>query len=66
VGSIYHYTKYARPTHQQSLQNGRHAVLALLLLIRVIIDVLWPLWDKGNQALHDQFANTVVFRPSRV
>jgi len=66
VGSIYHYAKYAHPTHQQSLQNGRHAVLALLLLIPVIIDVLWPLWDRRNQALHDKFANTVVLRPPRV
>jgi uncharacterized RDD family membrane protein YckC len=66
VGSIYHYVKYAHPTHHQSLENGHHAVLALLLLIPVIIDVLWPLWDKRNQALHDKFANTVVLRPSRV
>jgi len=64
VGSIYHYTKIALPTHDQSLQNGRHAIFALLLLIPVIVDVLWPIWDKRNQTLHDKFANTVVLRPT--
>lgn len=31
-------------------------VLALLELL----DVLWPLWDKRNQTLHDKFAQTLV------
>jgi uncharacterized RDD family membrane protein YckC len=27
-----------------------------------LLDGLWPLWDKRNQALHDKVANTVVIR----
>jgi len=27
-----------------------------------LLDVLWPLWDERNQALHDKVAKTVVIR----
>ncbi len=27
-----------------------------------LVDVLWPLWDKQNQTLHDKAAGTVVLR----
>ena len=27
-----------------------------------LIDVLWPLWDKENQCLHDKAASTIVVR----
>jgi hypothetical protein len=33
--------------------------LALLLLI---VDHLWPLWDRRRQTLHDKLAHTVVIR----
>ena len=35
-------------------------VLVLLLVIPWILDVLWPLWDRDNQTLHDKMAGTVV------
>lgn len=38
------------------------AVLFLLLIVPGIIDILWPLWDRENQTLHDKIAGTVVLR----
>jgi uncharacterized RDD family membrane protein YckC len=31
-----------------------------ILVIPGIVDVLWPLWDKENRALHDMAASTRV------
>jgi hypothetical protein len=35
---------------------GRYAITAVFgfLFIPVILDYLWPLWDKKNQTLHDR------------
>ena len=39
---------------------------AMTLGIVGLLDMLWPLWDKDNQALHDKVASTVVVqRPKR-
>jgi uncharacterized RDD family membrane protein YckC len=37
-------------------------VLFLLLIVPGILDLLWPLWDRENQTLHDKMAGTVVLR----
>jgi len=29
---------------------------------RLFLDLLWPLWDRRNQTLHDKAAGTVVLR----
>jgi uncharacterized RDD family membrane protein YckC len=63
VGTFYHYTTYLNPTSQQKIENGHHALIALAFLLPLLVDLLWPLWDKRNQTLHDKFANTVVLRP---
>ena len=62
IGNSYHYQRYLQPTHAQSLANAHHSLIVLALLAPAIIDVLWPLWDKKNQTLHDKFAHTVVLR----
>jgi hypothetical protein len=37
--------------------------LTLLTLgLFAIVDVLWPLWDEQNRALHDLLARTRVIR----
>lgn len=46
---------------------GRSAAELLFALVRIIIiptllDILWPLWDRDNQTLHDKMAGTVVIR----
>jgi uncharacterized RDD family membrane protein YckC len=33
-----------------------------LLVITLVVDYLWPLWDGRNQSLHDKAAGTVVVR----
>lgn len=38
------------------------AVLFFLLILPGILDILWPLWDRENQTLHDKMAGTVVLR----
>jgi uncharacterized RDD family membrane protein YckC len=41
------------------------ALVQIVLDITVIggiLDVLWPLWDRQNQTLHDKAAGTVVLR----
>jgi len=35
-------------------------VFYALLLVPWVLDMLWPLWDKQNQTLHDKIAGTVV------
>jgi uncharacterized RDD family membrane protein YckC len=34
----------------------------LLFGIPMLLDILWPLWDKQNQTLHDKVAGTVVVK----
>jgi uncharacterized RDD family membrane protein YckC len=36
------------------------SVGAMLLFIPALLDLLWPLWDKQRQTLHDKVAVTVV------
>ncbi|GAB2991314.1 RDD family protein [Nocardioides montaniterrae] len=36
--------------------------LGILIGIFVTVDVLWPLWDKNRQALHDKVAGTNVVK----
>lgn len=36
-----------------------------LIGFAILIDLLWPLWDKRRQTLHDKFARTVVLRRPR-
>jgi len=43
-----------------------HALL-IIVLIYVVLDYLWPLWERENRALHDLLARThVVFREEPV
>lgn len=37
-------------------------VLVILFVIPWVLDILWPLWDRQNQTLHDKIAGTVVLR----
>jgi uncharacterized RDD family membrane protein YckC len=37
-------------------------LLTLLCAVPGVLDVLWPLWDKRRQALHDKVVNSVVER----
>ena len=37
-------------------------LLSAISHIGLLLDVLWPLWDDRNQALHDKPASTVVIR----
>jgi uncharacterized RDD family membrane protein YckC len=37
-------------------------VFGFLLLIPWLLDYLWPLWDRKNQALHDKLVGSVVVR----
>lgn len=37
-------------------------LLSALLIVYPLIDYLWPLWDRHNQALHDKVAQTRVVR----
>lgn len=39
--------------------------VASLLLLAVLLDYLWPLWDSENRALHDHIAQTHVVRRAR-
>jgi uncharacterized RDD family membrane protein YckC len=45
---------------------GKQLLGIITLYIYLIVDYLWPLWDRENQALHDKIASThvVALRPS--
>ena len=37
-------------------------LFAVLLLLPWVLDVLWPLWDRRNQTLHDKIVGTLILR----
>jgi uncharacterized RDD family membrane protein YckC len=43
---------------------GRYAIIAVFgfFFVPVLLDYLWPLWDRKNQALHDKVVGSVVVR----
>jgi uncharacterized RDD family membrane protein YckC len=43
---------------------GRYAITFVfgLFVLPVVLDYLWPLWDRKNQALHDKVVGSVVVR----
>jgi uncharacterized RDD family membrane protein YckC len=43
---------------------GRYAIIFVfgLFILPIILDYLWPLWDKKNQALHDKVVSSVVVK----
>ena len=45
---------------------GKYVLALITLYIYLVVDYLWPLWDRENQALHDKIASThvVALRPS--
>jgi uncharacterized RDD family membrane protein YckC len=43
---------------------GRYAITFVfwLIVIPAVLDYLWPLWDRRNQALHDKVVSSVVIK----
>ena len=43
---------------------GRYGIIFLLgiLVVPLLIDYLWPLWDDRSQALHDKGVRSFVVR----
>jgi uncharacterized RDD family membrane protein YckC len=43
---------------------GRYAITFVfsLFVLPIVLDYLWPLWDRKNQALHDKVASSVVVK----
>jgi uncharacterized RDD family membrane protein YckC len=43
---------------------GRYALTFLLgiVVVPLLLDYLWPLWDRRNQALHDKAVGSIVVR----
>lgn len=48
------------------VRSGFEYLLAVLFFIPWVIDVLFPLWDPRNQALHDKVANTLVVKVRQI
>ena len=44
---------------------GRYAIIFVLaiFILPILLDYLWPLWDRTNQALHDKIAAASSSRP---
>jgi uncharacterized RDD family membrane protein YckC len=64
IGSLVAIHTHTHPTTQQTRQEARDLVVVLALSLPHLLDLLWPIWDKENQTLHDKFAKTVVIRPT--
>ena len=68
VGNMAVSTKVVDADTGGPIGYGRSTVRAVVLVVLYItiiggvIDVLWPLWDKRNQTLHDKAANCLVIR----
>ena len=45
---------------------GRYAITFVmgLLVVPILLDYLWPLWDERGQALHDKTVGSIVVRAS--
>ena len=43
---------------------GRYGIMFLFgfLFLPILLDYLWPLWDRKNQALHDKVVSSFVVR----
>jgi uncharacterized RDD family membrane protein YckC len=65
LAASYHYTLYLNPTAKEKILNNRNYEIAFLFAVPLIIDLLWPAWDKRNQTLHDKFANTLLVRTTK-
>jgi len=65
LAASYHYTLYLNPTAKEKILNNHNSEIAFLFAIPLIVDLLWPIWDKRNQTLHDKFANTLLVRTSK-
>jgi hypothetical protein len=61
---VYHHVVYLNPTAQQKLELQHAELILLSLSIPHYLDLLWPLWDRQNQTLHDKVASTLVVRPT--
>jgi uncharacterized RDD family membrane protein YckC len=66
IGTLYHFQAIVNPDHHQTIENGKHAAIVLLLALPHYADLLWVSWDKKNQTLHDKFAQTIVIREPKV
>jgi uncharacterized RDD family membrane protein YckC len=52
-----------RPSPGKALgRTVANVVPFFVLLLPLILDILWPLWDHENQTLHDKMAGTYVIR----
>jgi uncharacterized RDD family membrane protein YckC len=43
---------------------GRYAIIFVfaLFILPILLDYLWPLWDRKNKALHDKVVGSVVLK----
>ncbi len=44
------------------LRAAIEGLFAVLLFLPWVVDVLWPLWDRRNQTLHDKIVGTLILR----
>jgi hypothetical protein len=65
IAASYHYTLYVNPTAHEKILNDHNYEIAFLFAVPLVIDLLWPIWDKRKQTLHDKFANTLLVRTSK-
>jgi uncharacterized RDD family membrane protein YckC len=56
----YHAKRKNNLTTKQAEVILRHGLLYLALAAPHLLDLLWAVWDKQRQTLHDKFAKTVV------
>ena len=50
----------SRQSGQRAIYAGLFSLASLFIIIPGLIDLLWAVWDKKNQTLHDKLAKTVV------
>jgi len=62
VGELHRTKAYSHPTAAQQRREAHSVGIEFLLLLPLIVDCLWMLWDKKRQTVHDKVAKTVVRR----
>ncbi len=50
------------PGYDRAVPRALVQIVLAFTIIGGFLDVLWPLWDRQNQTLHDKAAGTVVLR----
>jgi uncharacterized RDD family membrane protein YckC len=61
-----HVVLYKNPTIAEKATENHQLAVYFLYGLPLLLDLLWPIWDKKNQTLHDKFGRTLVIKQTKI